>query len=108
MIFGTRNIDSTYVKSKLRRFDIFRAAKIDSTVKSILAVPDPAQGSATCLLQSHLVIRQQRWAIPPSHPCAVTFFWEEPSYNQFGDPILIGGSKWGLRCGSFFMCQWRA
>jgi len=40
MIFGTCNIDSTYVKSKLRRFDIFRAAKIDSTVKLILAAPD--------------------------------------------------------------------
>ena len=40
MIFGTRNINSTYVKSKLRRFDILRAAKIETTVESILAAPD--------------------------------------------------------------------
>ena len=40
MIFGTCNIDSTYVKSKLRRFDILRAAKIETTVESILAAPD--------------------------------------------------------------------
>ena len=35
------NIDFTHVKSKLRRFDMTWAAKIDSTVKSILAAPDP-------------------------------------------------------------------
>ena len=40
MIFGTCNIDSTYVKSKLRRFDMTWAAKIETTVISILAAPD--------------------------------------------------------------------
>ena len=44
MIFGTCNIDSTYVKSKLRRFDILRAAKIETTVESILAAPDLRNG----------------------------------------------------------------
>ena len=33
-------IESTYVKSNLRIFDMTWAAKIDSTVKSILAAPD--------------------------------------------------------------------
>ena len=37
-------IESTYVKSNLRIFDMTWAAKIDSTVKSILAAPDPREG----------------------------------------------------------------
>ena len=41
MAFAPCNIESTYVESNLRIFDMTWAAKIDSTVKSILAAPDP-------------------------------------------------------------------
>ena len=39
------NIDSTHVKSKLRRFDMTWAAKIETTVISILAAPDLLDGN---------------------------------------------------------------
>ena len=41
MAFAPCNIESTYVESNLRIFDMTWAAKIDSTVESILAAPDP-------------------------------------------------------------------
>jgi len=40
MAFAPCNIESTYVESNLRIFDMTWAAKIDSTVESILAAPD--------------------------------------------------------------------
>ena len=49
-------IESTYVKSNLRIFDMTWAAKIDSTVKSILAAPDPRwRGQSAALSQSHYI-----------------------------------------------------
>ena len=63
---------------------------------------DRARGLATFLVQVHVTFRPQHWGIPPCQPCAVTFFWEEPSYNQFGDPIPIGGPKWEMRAFPFY------
>ena len=48
MAFAPCNIESTYVESNLRIFDMTWAAKIDSTVKSILAAPDPPSVIPAC------------------------------------------------------------
>ena len=51
MAFAPCNIDSTHVKSKLRRFDMTWAAKIETTVISILAAPDLEE----CFVVCHVV-----------------------------------------------------